>query len=229
MGSNRKVYARQVPWEWQESPWDIWREERLAIDKAAVYGNKQFKGSVFDEFEQVIKALDEMDFDDVGADRWYENEQEMLLDWVPPVGRNAYTEEEIEQWREACNLYAANYGRDERKAICMGLTLMMGKEYDYCQLSGCCQSDWNYFFYPVELYDDKAIRCVEVDYFNLGEEWMVHDESTVPECAADVTGYIMYVYNDARREIAEEAGVAPENVVLWEYDGMRQVPKYKEA
>ena len=32
MSSNRKVYARQVPWEWQESPWD---DEQLKIDKAA--------------------------------------------------------------------------------------------------------------------------------------------------------------------------------------------------
>lgn len=35
MSSNRKVYARQVPWEWQESPWD---DEQLKTDKAALYG-----------------------------------------------------------------------------------------------------------------------------------------------------------------------------------------------
>lgn len=57
MSSNRKVYARQVPWEWQESPWD---DEQLKIDKAALYGNRSYGRYVFDEFEQVVKALEEM-------------------------------------------------------------------------------------------------------------------------------------------------------------------------
>ena len=43
MSSNRKVYARQVPWERQESPWD---DEQLKIDKAALYG----KGHTEDTF-----------------------------------------------------------------------------------------------------------------------------------------------------------------------------------
>ena len=74
MSSNRKVYARQVPWEWQESPWD---DEQLKTDKAALYGNRSYGRYVFDEFEQVVKALEEMDWDDVGDDRPYSTEQEM--------------------------------------------------------------------------------------------------------------------------------------------------------
>lgn len=96
MSSNRKVYARQVPWEWQESPWD---DEQLKIDKAALYGNRLFGRYVFDEFEQVVKALEEMDWGDVGDDRPYSTEQEMLLDYVPPVGRDSYTDEEIKTWK----------------------------------------------------------------------------------------------------------------------------------
>ena len=41
MGSNCKVYARQIPYEWQESPWDL--AEQMITDKAAIYGNKQFQ------------------------------------------------------------------------------------------------------------------------------------------------------------------------------------------
>ena len=83
MSSTRKVYARQVPWEWQESPWD---DEQLKTDKAALYGNRSYGRYVFDEFEQVVKALEEMDWEDVGAACPYSTEQEMLLDYVPPVG-----------------------------------------------------------------------------------------------------------------------------------------------
>ena len=226
MKENRKVYARQVPWEWQESPWD---DEQLKIDKAALYGNRSYGRYVFDEFEQVVKALEEMDWEDVGTARLYSTEQEMLLDYVPPVGRDSYTDEEIEAWKFACQMYNPNYGRNEQWGICMGLTLMLGKEYDYKTLRGSCQSDWIYFIYPADLYDDEAVRCLETEFFNTGEEWIVHDEETVPECAEDVQGYSIYVYDNTRKEIAEAEGVDPEDVVLWEYDGMRQVPKYKEA
>ena len=224
MKENRKVYARQVPWEWQESPWD---DEQLKTDKAALYGNRSYGRYVFDEFEQVVKALEEMDWDDVGDDRPYSTEQEMLLDYVPPVGRDSYTNEEIETWKFASQMYNQNYGRNEQWGICMGLTLMLGKEYDYKTLRGSCQSDWIYFIYPTDLYDDEAVRRLETEFFNTGEEWMIHDEETVPDCPEAVNGYTMYVYGDARKEIAAEADVAPEDVVLWKYDGMRSIPKYK--
>ena len=224
MSSTRKVYARQVPWEWQESPWD---DEQLKIDKAALYGNRSYGRYVFDEFEQVVKALEEMDWDDVGDDRPYSTEQEMLLDYVPPVGRDSYTDEEIETWKFASQMYNPNYGRNEQWRICMGLTLMLGKEYDYKTLRGSCQSDWIYFIYPTDLYNEEAVRCLETEFFNTGEEWMIPDEETVPDCSEAVNGYTMYVYDDARKEIAAEAGVAPEDVVLWKYDGMRSIPKYK--
>ena len=221
MKENRKVYARQVPWEWQESPWD---DEQLKTDKAALYGNRSYGRYVFDEFEQVVKALEEMDWED---DRPYSTEQEMLLDYVPPVGRDSYTDEEIEAWKFACQLYNPDYDCNEQWGICMGLTLMLGKEYDYKTLRGSCQSDWICFIYPTDLYDDEAVLRLETEFFNTGEEWIVHDEDTVPECPEAVNGYTMYVYDDARKEIAAEADVAPEDVVLWKYDGMRSIPKYK--
>lgn len=55
---------------------------------------------------------------------------------------------------------------------------------------------------------------------------MIHDEKTVPDCAEAISGYTFYVYDDARKEIAVEAGVEPEDVVLWRYDGMKSIPTY---
>ena len=229
MASNCKVYARQIPYEWQDSPWDLWGAEQMIIDKAAIYGNEQLQGYTFDEFDKVLTALDEMDLTDVGEENWYTTEQEMLLDYVPPVGRNAYTAEEIEKWKAVCDLYdGRNRTRDEQAAICAGLTLVMGKEYDYRCLRGCCQSDWNYFFYPTDLYDDKMVRVVETEYFNTGEEWTVHEANTEPESPDDVQGYSIYVYDDARQEIAASEGVEPENVILWAFDGWRRTPKYQQ-
>ena len=168
-----------------------------------------------------------MNWEDVGAARLYSTEQEMLLDYVPPVGRDSYTNEEIEAWKFACQMYNPDYGRNAQWGICMGLTLMLGKEYDYKPLRGSCQSDWIYFIYPTDLYNDEAVHCLETEFFNTGAEWIVHDEDTVPECAENVCGYSFYVYDNTRKEIAEAEGVDPEDVVLWGYDGMRSIPKYK--
>ena len=66
MDSNCKVYARQIPYEWQESPWDLWGAEQMITDKAAIYGDEQLQGYTFDEFDKVLTALDEMDLTDVG-------------------------------------------------------------------------------------------------------------------------------------------------------------------
>lgn len=226
MNQKRKVYAVQIAPEYQDSPWDLFGYEQLEIDKAAIWGNCKLKGYTFSEFIKVVEALGNMDWDDVG--KYYDSKQEMLLDYVAPIDRDVYTDEEIAQWKKACDLYNADYGRNERQAICMGLTLMMGKEYDYRQISGCCQSDWNYFFYPTDLYDDKMVRVVETEYFNTGEEWTVHEENTEPESPNDVQGYSIYVYDDARKEIAESEGVEPEDVILWAFDGWRRTPKYQQ-
>ena len=54
MKENRKVYVRQVPWEWQESPWD---NEQLKIDKAALYGNRSYGGDCVTVDELRIPCL----------------------------------------------------------------------------------------------------------------------------------------------------------------------------
>lgn len=226
MDQKRKVYAVQIAPEYQDSPWDLFGYEQLEIDKAAIWGNCKLKGYTFSEFIKVVEALGNMDWDDVG--KYYDSQQGLLLDYVPPVGRDMYTDEEIAQWKTAYDLYNAGYGRNEQRAICMGLTLMMGKEYDYRQISGCCQSDWNYFFYPTDLYNDKMVRVVETEYFNTGEEWTVHEANTEPESPNDVQGYSIYVYDDARKEIAESEGVDLEDVILWAFDGWRRTPKYQQ-
>lgn len=222
MNQKRKVYAVQIAPEYQDSPWDLFGYEQLEIDKAAIWGNCELKGCTFPEFIKVVEALGNMDWDDVG--KYYDSKQEMLLDQVPPVQKEEYTANEISEWDDVMQ----EYYHDQYQAICMGLTLMMGKEYHYRQISGCCQSDWNYFFYPTDLYDDKMVRVVETEYFNTGEEWTVHEANTEPESPNDVQGYSIYVYDDARKEIAESEGVDPEDVILWTFDGWLRTPKYQQ-
>ena len=46
MDSNCKVYARQIPYEWQESPWDLWGAEQMITDKAPYMATSSCKDTL---------------------------------------------------------------------------------------------------------------------------------------------------------------------------------------
>ncbi len=107
------------------------------------------------------------------------------------------------------------------------LSILTGEKYETATLRGCCQNDWQTIYYPAKDYDDDFIRMLEIEYFNLGTEWMVNEGTDLVETSEDVVGYLMYVYNDPRKEIAEAEGCSPEDVVLFKFDGYEQIPLYR--
>lgn len=77
------------------------------------------------------------------------------------------------------------------------------------------------------------LSAFEVEYFNTGTEWIVHDVDSFPESPEDINGYSIYCHSwnkdGIAKEIADSAGGRPEDVKLWAFDGYRQSPKYKEV
>ena len=92
----------------------------------------------------------------------------------------------------------------DEKTILRALRFLTGETYKTRTIRGICQSDWQRVFYPERM--ECSIHQIEKDYFNTGTEFLVNDE------------YIVYCYGDTleemRKEIADSAGVDPENVVL---------------
>lgn len=168
----KKVYAKQVPPEWQESP--LFNMGYFEEMWPGIYltGNRNFRGYTTDEFDAI-------------------------------------------------------YDRFDEKHILRALHLIFGKKYAMCVLRGDSQSDWIECYYPAEEYTLKELHMLESEYFNLGTEWIIHDSDTAPESPDQIEGYSLYCYEDSRREIALATGVTPENVVLWEFDGWTQTPRYK--
>jgi hypothetical protein len=113
---------------------------------------------------------------------------------------------------------------DGEKRILRALHLVTGKRYDVRTIRGCCQSDWQTIYYPVEEYTRAALDILEADYFNTGTEWIVN----VDGC--DVGVYTYSWNNDGiRAEIAAAVGAAPDDVVLQVFDGWTKTAKYQEV
>jgi hypothetical protein len=121
--------------------------------------------------------------------------------------------------------FDAIYDRfDGEKRILRALHLVTGERYDVRTIRGCCQSDWQTIYYPVEEYTRDALDILEADYFNTGTEWIVD----VDGC--DVGVYTYSWNNDGtREEIADAVGVDPADVVLLEFTGWNRTAAYTEV
>ena len=122
---------------------------------------------------------------------------------------------------------------DDDESLCEAMALLTGKKYTSKCIRGCCQSDWQDIYYSPEDYDDAAIDRLEMEYFNTGSEWMIHDGDGEPEDAEDVSGYTTYCYGwnneGIKKEIAAAAGCEAEDVVLFVHTGYTRVSNYDIA
>lgn len=230
------IYAKQINPEFQESPFYMWGAAD-AYPGVIFKGNRNFNSHTTPEYDAIRGGLDELTncVDTEGnfiRGFWYENMTEAVNDLIPaPLHKAKYSTRDIKTWREiASEWYITTH---ENTLLCRALQLVTGKKYWYTTIRGCCQGDWQEILYPAAEYDGNAIEILEADYFNLGTEWIIHDESSTPEGPEDISGYSMYCYgwntDQIRAEIADAAGADPEAVVMYEYAGYCKTPKYNKV
>lgn len=231
------VYARQIAPEYQESP--IYFPECFP-DNITVCGNREFNEHKTELFERVYDGIKDGDLlrlieeaensDELDYEPNYNSAAEAISMELPKEN-GEYSEQEINDIHYWIEQY--ENGRNEQIALCNILSIVSGEEYDYRTITGCCQGDWNYIYYPVKEWSDEALRAFETEYFNEGTEWIIHDEESEPETAEDISGYSIYCvsYNvdGIRKEISEYTGEPIENIKLYQHDGYYKVSKYKEV
>ena len=230
------IYAKQIRPEYQESPFFMWGSEEM-YPGVIFKGNRYFNSHTTAEYDAIRNGLDELT-NTVDTDGnfirgyWYENMTEAVNDIMPaPLHKPRYSTRDIKAWREiASEWYIATH---ENALICRALQLVTGKEYESTTIRGCSQGDWQEILYPVKEYDARGLEMLELDYFNTGTEWIIHDESSTPETPEDISGYSMYCYGwtaeQIRKEIAAAAGTDPAAVILYEYAGSYSVSKYNKV
>lgn len=194
-----KINAYQVSPEYQESPLSLLDE---CLEGLEIYGNKDYKRHTSETFDEVLECLDYGDFSDFEI-----------------AGDKAARLEEL------YNKYYTQ-GANNEAIIAEALSIATGQKWEYRQISGCCQSDWNYIYYRPEEWTEKALEYFEIEYFNTGDEWRIEDEE-----GNDFGSVYTHEWDDdeQRREIAESIGVDPDEVTLYLFDGWTKTAKYKEV
>ena len=228
------LYAKQVSPEYQESP--LFLGDEFFPDNIAVFGNRDYEEHCPDFINKVWEVLRQGELADVlenvkeWAD-WYKNATEAITDYLPPEHGGRYSTNAIHALKNYVIDFSSCPSSREYEILCNVLSIVSGKKWDYRKISGCCQSNWNYIFYPVDEWTSEQIVAFETEYFNTGTEWIIHDEEEAPESPEDINGYSVYCisWNDEgiRKEIADAAGVSPEEVIMYSFDGYRKIPVYK--
>lgn len=194
-----KIKAYQVAPEYQEAPLLVDEMPEFGVE---IWGNKDYKRHTSATFDKVLECLEYGDFSDFEL--------------------TGYKAERLE---ELCNKYGTR-GADDEGIIAEALSIVTGQKWEYKQISGCCQSDWNYIYYRPEEWTEKALEYFEIEYFNIGNEWRIEDEE-----GDDMGNVYTHEWNDdeRKREIAENIGVDPDEVTLYLFDGWTKTAKYREA
>lgn len=225
-----KVYARQVNPEYQESPLFI---DEYWHDEIAVTGNRRMKDytfSAFDQLQNIGECIDQWEKLKTNKDNsWYKNLTDIINDLLP--GKTKYTTRQIHKFKLIFEQYPDARKEDETELDMQVLSLMTGHDY-VCQIiRGSSQSEWNYLYFPQDVYNQAFVRNFEIEYWNEGSEWIIHDEPDEPKTADDINGYSCYCHawntDGIKKELADIAGCSIDDIVVYEYDGYIKTAKYK--
>lgn len=215
-----KIYAKQVPPEYQESPLEFcdWPEN------VYVFGNRHFTDRA-GRLEDIKQALADI-YDICNGWSCYSK----LSDVMPARddGREYTRDERLTLARLAANHAECSYNSDDECALlCDVLELITGQKYDYTTIRGCCQGDWQEIIYPAE-YGREWLRDFETEYFNTGAEWRISEGT--PDSDDNYYFYSHSWSDDGTRdEIAAAAGVDPGDVILYTFTGWSKTPEYREV
>ena len=209
-----KIYAKQVPPEYQESP--LFHDE-LWPENVFVFGNKWITDHA-GRLEDIKQTL--CDIYDV-CQGW--SHYSKLADVIPARddGREYTRAERLTLARLAANYAEYSYNSDDEcTLLCDVLELITGQKYNYTTIRGCCQGDWQEIIFPAE-YGREWLSDFEIEYFNTGAQWIVDDEWSIYTHA--------WRNSDIRDEIADAAGVDPGDVILYQFTGWSRTPEYTEV
>lgn len=225
---NKRIYARQVPPEYQESPLqmcDEWPEN------VYVFGNRHYIERT-EGLQEIRDGLENIadEWEAMQAGRPYtQNLHAAIWYYLPRVSGDGYTRaERLELVKLSAEyMQAHSWSDSEIRVICRVLEIVRGEEYKHAEIRGCCQGEWQNIIYPAS-YGDAFRDAFETEYFNTGTEWIIHDGDDAPEDPDEIDGYSMYCYSyDPRAEIAIETGTDPADVILYEFNGYTRRAEWK--
>lgn len=231
-----KIYAKQVAPEYQESPLFYGDLPENII----VTGNRYFNSHttplydrIVDCFEDAAQYLEELQ--ECGKNRsTYKNVTEIIHDFFPALEyrEKPYNTRDIHRIRVCLELYGTRKYYEGDYILEM-LEAITGEQWRDRTIRGCCQSDCQDILYPVKSWSDETISYFEMEYFNTGTEWIIHDGDGIPDGPENIEGYSCYCYSwnsdDLKKEIANIAGYPDADVILYQHTGYAKISQYQEV
>lgn len=237
-----KIIAEQVPPEYQESNWWMYKEnfeETEGVNyRFIIHGNNEYRSYTSDTFDYIEKNIDEW-FDDWydmhhPENSWRDEPLEMVsiaefLRWqkIERDDDKEWTDEQLQEWESVFNTENYYYSEDVR---CRLLSLIEGGNWEYTELHGYVQGEWQGFYYDSDSVNREELRRIESDYFNLGTEWHCRVEGDEEGLAIRV---YCYEWDDdkIREEIAEQmwARESEDEVELHKFTGWSRTANYVTA
>ena len=250
----KKYYvAKQIAPEYQESPMFLSHdfEDFFNWENVSFFGNHELMERKIPILEEILDCIDDACSDyfelvNNPISSPYSSITEIVEEYFLPLvnyGQDAGKDKEKE-WEEIFTAWPDSRNDEEKTILCSILSLLTEREYVWKQITGSCQSDWQYIYYPSDEYDKKAIEQLESEYFNEGTEWLVYEEpveieesemENACEIAEDEDSLAFTVYctswndEEKRKEIADGIGCNPDEVLLFSFDHYVKQPIYRLA
>lgn len=233
-----KIYARQIPPEYQESPIYYGKFETefpLYWPEITLTGNRNYYGYRAEAYEDAERATNDAPEEYYRAKESgepYRIAEALELYGIEKHNGKRWSPRELGQWKRLFQDWDHN-PYDKRNAdrrTLEALELITGEPYGLRTLRGCSQSEWIECYYPRKKYSTKDLERLEMEYFNTGEEWTIYDADPDGE-EEPGDSFSMYVYSwqddEKRAEIAAAAGWGTaEEVELHPFKGWTRSPKW---
>ncbi|MGF7010658.1 hypothetical protein M2146_001182 [Lachnospiraceae bacterium PF1-22] len=222
-----KLYAKQVPRKEQEALFPL---GSIFYKNVTLIGNHDLIGQETDAYFNFVQyaadaqeTIETLDNDDVD---WYESISDCLQDLFPPEHKDSYTEEEVQEWKKILQKYIVESKsmEDDYELVCKALKLITGIPYYFAKLRGKTESDWQGCYYP----EGKDPGALEINYFNMGTEWIVHEDDIIPKSPEDINGASYYCFEDPRETFAKIFKMNKSNIILYGFKKYKNgQPTYK--
>lgn len=142
-----KVYAKQVPWEYQESP--LFLGDGFWPDNIIVTGNDRYNGRTTEAWERLANVEDAADaiedLKEQGVWSGWNTVTQILDCLLYRDDGKGYNTRQVHAWKKLLENWQDT---DREKAL--ALELITGIEYDWHEIHGTCQGEWQTLFHPAD-------------------------------------------------------------------------------
>jgi hypothetical protein len=218
-----KIYAKQVPPEYQESP--LFYGDEFWPENVFVFGNRDFNqhadtlNDLKTALENIVEVFDDMQY----GEGWTNDLAHAIQCELPEEYRREYSRPERLKLVRLAQDYGFAKSYEENDILCKVLELITGETWDNSTIRGCCQGDWQEIIFPAK-YGREWLEHFETEYFNTGTEWIIDPDGD------NISVYAHEWNNDGiRKELAAAVGVEPENIIMQAFSGWTKTAAYMEV